>query len=123
MRAINVTNQSVLVEQGEVANTAWTRLKGLIGHPPLQSGEGLLIQPCRGVHTLGMRFPIDVLYVDKSGQIVRAVEQLAPGHIGPIVLNASYVLELPAGTIAQSGTKAGDHIAIQRQASTAHKNR
>ncbi len=114
MKAFNVTRQCLLVERGEIATTAWTRLKGLIGHAPLQPGEGLLIRPCRGVHMFGMRFPIDVLYVNKTGQVIRAVEHLAPGRIGPIVLDAHYVLELPAGTLARTRTVVGDHIAIQR---------
>lgn len=113
MRAFNITRQCVLVEHGKVAQTAWTRLKGLIGHAPLHQGEGLLIHPCQGVHSFLMRFPIDVVYVSGAGQVVRTVEHLVPGRIGPIALDARFVLELPAGTITRTQTAVGDRITVE----------
>ncbi len=113
MNAHNVTRDRTLIEQGEVADTVWTRLKGLIGHRPLEAGEGLMIKPCSSVHMFFMRFPIDVVYVSEAGEVVELAPNLQPWRIGPIVRKAKFVLELPAGTIAETGTQVGDVVAVK----------
>lgn len=113
MRAYNVTQNCTLIERGEVADSVWTRLRGLIGHRPLEEGEGLMITPCNSVHTFFMRFPIDVVYVTAGGEVVGLAERLSPFRIGPIVRRARFVLELPAGTVARTGTRLGDRIVVQ----------
>jgi len=117
LKVYNVTRSCVLIEHGEVADNIWTRLRGLIGHRPLRDGEGLMITPCNSVHTCFMRFPIDVVYVTEDGEVVGLAQQLHPFRIGPIVRRARFVLELPAGTIAKTGTQIGDRIAVQRDGS------
>ncbi len=114
MNAFNVTRNRTLIERGEVADNAWTRLKGLIGHRPLKAGEGLMIQPCNSVHTFFMRFPIDVVYVSEAGEVVGLAQRLMPYRIGPIVRGASFVLELPAGTIEQTKTQRGDRVVVEQ---------
>jgi uncharacterized membrane protein (UPF0127 family) len=109
----NVTRHSLLVAKGELANSFWTRLKGLIGHRPLQQGQGMLIRPCNWIHTFLMGFPIDVIYVDRSNRIVGLTEYIAPNRLGPPMFAASFVVELPAGVIARSGTAVGDVLAIE----------
>ncbi len=113
MKAYNVTRNQILIERGRIASNPWTRLRGLIGHRPLAPGEGLLITRCHSVHTFFMGFPIDVVYVSKDGQVVGVAPHLVPQRIGPIVRGASFVLELPAGTIAVTDTRPGDHILIE----------
>jgi hypothetical protein len=113
MRAYNVTRNRTLIQQGAVAENAWTRLKGLIGHGPLEAGEGLMIRPCNSIHTFFMRFPIDVLFVAEDGEIVGLAESLRPYRIGPIVRTAQFVLELPAGTIEDTATEPGDRVTVE----------
>ena len=112
IRIYNVTRQTPLVARGESATSFRARLKGLIGHPPLEPGQGLLIKPCRGVHTFMMGFPIDVIYVGERGRVVHLTQHLVPNRIGPLVQDASLVIELPGGTIARTQTTVGDQLEI-----------
>lgn len=112
VRIENTTRQSLLASRAELANTVWARMRGLLGRSALASGEALVIQPCQGVHTLLMRFPIDVLHVDAAGRVCRTVEALRPNRLGPLVWRSRYVVELPAGAIRASGTQVGDRIVI-----------
>ena len=114
LRAYNVTRNCTLIEHGAVADGFWARLRGLIGHRPLRDGEGLMITPCNSVHTFFMGFPIDVVYVTADGEVAGLAEKLSPFRIGPIVRRARFVLELPAGTVARTGTQLGDRIVVQR---------
>lgn len=113
MKVHNVTRNQYLIEDGEVADTFWTRLRGLIGHVPLEAGEGLMIEPCNSVHMFFMGFPIDVVYVSDAGEVVGLAPNLQPWRVGPIVREASFVLELPAGIVEQTGTETGDQILLE----------
>jgi hypothetical protein len=86
--------------------------KGLLGREGLAPGEGLWIVGTMGVHTFGMRFPIDVAYLDGDLRIVHVIEGMRPGRIGRLSLRTDTVLELPAGTLAATGTRKGDQLAI-----------
>lgn len=108
----NLTRDRILVAKGWVATSFLARLRGLIGHDPLAAGEGLLIKPCQGIHTFGLGFPIDALYVDSSCMVLRAAMDLRPNLVGPIVMGAGVVIELPAGTIVATGTRVGDRLDI-----------
>ena len=112
VRIENATRGTVLAERGELADTSWRRMKGLLGRPGLSAGEGLVIKPCQGVHTWFMAFPIDVLHVDGEGVVRRIVPALAPNRIGPVVWTSKYVVELPAGAAAASGTQVGDRLTL-----------
>jgi uncharacterized membrane protein (UPF0127 family) len=113
IRVQNVTRGESLVTEGRVADTAWTRLKGLIGSRPLEDGEGLLIVPCQSIHTHFMGFPIDVLYVDAANRVVGLHHGLPPWRFGRIHLRARFVVELPAGTVEATGTELGDRLSIE----------
>jgi len=76
-------------------------------------GRALWIVPCRGVHTLGMRFPIDAVYLDRAGIVVHAEPHLTPWRFAPVKLNSAGVVELPAGTLTKTGTTVGDTIEIR----------
>jgi hypothetical protein len=110
--AWNRTRQAYLVTTLEVADTHWSRLKGLMLKPEaaFMAGQGLWIKPSRGVHTLGMRFPIDVVYLDKDHRVVYLEKQLKPWRVAPVRLQAASVLELPANTLGPSGTMLGDEL-------------
>jgi hypothetical protein len=113
LRAHNRTRHAPLVTQGAVAASWWTRLRGLLGHAPLTPGEGLLLRGENAIHTIGMSFAIDVLFLDRAGRIVHLIPALPPLRASPFVARAVDVLELPAGTIAQTGTTIGDLIELE----------
>lgn len=90
----------------------WSRLRGLLGRAPLQPGEGLLLRGENAIHTLGMTFAIDVLFLDRAGRVVHLISAMPPWRISPFVTRARDVLELPAGIIAQTNTMLGDQIEL-----------
>ena len=112
--AYNRSRQAYLATDLTVADTHWSRLRGLMAtdvtrFPP---GVGLWIVPCRGVHTFGMRFPIDVVYLNGDNKVVYLQENLRPWRIAPVRLSAASVVELPPGTIRQTQTGVGDVIDV-----------
>ena len=114
-QAFNQTRQLFLATSLAVAQTHWSRLVGLLGasEDDFRNGCGLWIRPCRGVHTLAMRFPIDVVYLDPAGTVVHLERALRPWRIAPVRLQAASVLELPQNTITSTGTALGDRIEIK----------
>jgi hypothetical protein len=94
------------------AGNFWTRFRGLMGVKHLPQGEGLLIVPCNSVHCFGMKITIDVVFVSKEGEVLHLMPEMAPGKVSPLVRKARAVIELPAGTIAASGTEVGDRLSI-----------
>ena len=111
-QAFNQTRQTYLATALAVADTHWTRLKGLLGVAPsdFRNGYGLWIVPCRGIHTLGMRFPIDVVYLDHSLTVIHVERDLPPWRFAPIKMRAASVLELPCRTASETRTSMGDRI-------------
>lgn len=113
MKAIDLTSGKELAQTLAVADTFFARLKGLLGKRKLAPGEGLWIKPCSSVHTFGMRFSIDVAFLDRDMQVVAVAKTLRPNRVSPFCLKACSVLELPAGTLDASVTVVGDRIEIQ----------
>lgn len=111
-RVINRDRGTVLAEQAETARTWWTRGKGLLGRKSLPTGGGLIIEPCSSIHTWFMAFPIDVAFVAADGRVVRTAPALVPWRFGPLARGVRYVVELPAGALAASGTVADDYLDI-----------
>jgi uncharacterized protein len=113
-QAFNQTRQRYLATELAVAQTHWSRLRGLVGASPndFRNGRGLWIRPCHGVHTLAMSFPIDVVYLDRDGIVVHLEPNLQPWRFAPIRLLAASVLELPTRTVDETQTAVGDRIEI-----------
>lgn len=113
-QAFNQSRQAYLATALAVADTHWTRLRGLLGlsSSDFRNGNGLWIVPCHGVHTLGMGFPIDVVYLDHEMTVIHVRSQLRPWRFAPVRAQATSVLELPCHTVAETGTVVGDRIAI-----------
>ena len=113
-RAFNHTRQSYLATALAVADTHWTRLRGLLGlrSSDFRNGAGLWIVPCHGVHTLGMGFPIDVVYLDHSMTVIHVQSDLQPWRFAPVRAQAASVLELPCRTATETRTVVGDKIEI-----------
>ena len=110
LRAENPARGSILGIRIGLADSWWYRLRGLIGHSGLESGEGLILRPCRAVHMAWMSFPLDVAFLDKAGGVVASYHGIAPGGRTRWHSGALDALELPAGTLAATGTIEGDTI-------------
>ena len=110
MKATNLNNGKELATNVEVADTLCTRMKGLLGKRELPKGEALCIKPCFAVHTFFMKFPIDVIFLNKTNQVIAAVSNLSPNRMTRLYPQSFSVLELPLGTIDASNTKTGDVI-------------
>lgn len=109
----NHTRSQPLVSRAELADTFWARLRGLMGRPSLAAGEGLILKGEKNIHTFFMKFPIDVLYIDRGWRVVRLDKAMPPNRIGPFVPRSFYVVELPEGVIEKTGTNVGDQLALQ----------
>ena len=123
--AFNRTRNAYLATHLFVAGTHWSRLRGLMckDAASFPAGDGLWITPSRGVHTLAMKFPIDVIYLDPNKLVVHVEQNLRPWRVARVIMRAASVLELPHNTLKSSGTTIGDEIEIAlgqaREASTA----
>jgi uncharacterized membrane protein (UPF0127 family) len=116
-QAFNRTRETYLATALAVADGHWTRLRGLLGlsADDFRNGSGLWIVPCHGVHTLGMGFPIDVVYLDESLKVVHVEQNLRPWRVAAVRLQATSVIELPSHTVQETGTGVGDRIEILRE--------
>ncbi|MDD2580839.1 MAG: DUF192 domain-containing protein [Desulfuromonadaceae bacterium] len=112
MKATDRTSGKELAPNLAVADTFFSRLKGLLGKKELPHGEGLWIKHCKSIHTFGMRFPIDVVFLDKENKVVGLAKTLGPNRIPHLYSSASSVIELPAGTIDEAHTVTGDYIEV-----------
>ncbi len=103
----------VLADRADIADTSAKRRTGLLKHTKLDPGEGLWIAPTEGVHTFGMKFPIDVIFLTKSKKILKIRSNMDRRRIS-LSLRAHSVLELPAGTVEQTGTVVGEILTFDR---------
>jgi uncharacterized membrane protein (UPF0127 family) len=110
MTVTNITRNTVLGNRIATARRWWQRLRGLLGRDGLGEGEGLLLEPCRAVHMMGMRFALDVLFVDRAGVVIAVYPGLAAGARTRYHRDARAALELPTGTLAATGTVPGDRL-------------
>lgn len=113
LRARLANGAAVLAERLRLADTHWTRLRGLLGTPALVAGDGLWLRPCRQVHTIGMRYAVDLAFLDADHRVLRTVDALPPGRVSPKVAEAESVLELPAGTLTRAGVAPGAALAFE----------
>lgn len=110
----NKTKQTFLAYRVKVADSMLGRLIGLLGKRSLEADSGLWIFPSRGIHTLGMMFDIDVIFLDKDLRVVGVHEVIHPFSMTGLYLNAESALELPAHTIFKTRTAVGDELMITR---------
>jgi len=115
LTAINVTRGVRLTECGRVADNFYTRLVGLLNDKhPLEFGGALWIVPCNSIHSMGMRFVFDAVFLDKNLRVVHLVHEMKPWRISKMVFSAHSVLELPAGLISQTATAMGDQFEMRK---------
>src|SRR6202020_3076860 len=112
----NKTRETFVATEATVADSYLRRLVGLLGKTRrwARLGTGLWIVPSRGVHTIGMMFPIDLIFLGKEKEVIHVEEHLRPFRISPVSLKATSVLELPAHTVFRTGTQVGDRMEIAR---------
>ncbi len=111
-RVENRTRSSVLAERCRVARSFWERMVGLLGSPEPQPGDGLLIERAQSIHTWFMRYPIDVVFVDRQRRVTRTAEHLRPWRTVLWARGARDCIELRTGSIARSGTRPGDVLEV-----------
>lgn len=108
----NQTRECFLSLGVTAADTIFTRLKGLIGRLSMRSDEGLWVVPSSGVHTWGVLFPLDLIYLDEHLRVVYVTEHFPRFNVAPLRIRAASVLELPIHTIYSSQTQPGDQLVI-----------
>jgi uncharacterized membrane protein (UPF0127 family) len=109
-KLFNSSRQVLLAEQVYGALTFFKRLKGLMGTATLPDGTALLIKPCSSIHTWFMRYPIDVIFINRENRIIKILHSIPPYRLGPYVRGAVAAIELPAGRCGQTGTNEGDLV-------------
>jgi uncharacterized membrane protein (UPF0127 family) len=117
VRAVNTARGRILGARIGVADRWWLRFRGLGGRAGLAPGEGLLLRPCRAVHMLGMKFPLDVAFLDAGNKVVARYHRLSPGARTRWHRSALAALELPSGTLEETGTMEGDLVEYQEETS------
>jgi hypothetical protein len=110
---LNRTRESVLGTKVGLADRWWLRARGFLRRPEPREGEGLLLNPCRAVHMVGMTFALDIMFVDRHGRVLALYPELQPARRSRWHATAKYAIELPSGTIEATRTEIGDLVAWQ----------
>jgi len=111
----NLTKGTIVAERLLRADTFWKRLTGLLGTNSLEEGTGIRISPCSSIHTFGMRYSIDVLFVDRHHRIIKIVANMPAGRVA-MAAGSRYVIELPNGTAERTRCAIGDILQLQELA-------
>ena len=114
MKIFNLTRKTIIAENAQIADTFLSRVIGLLNRGSLNPLEALVITGCRSIHMVFMKFPIDVIFVDGSNQVVGLVKEIKPFCFSPIFFKASKAIELPVQSIEKSQTQFGDSLQILR---------
>ncbi len=112
IKVLNRTRGTVLATEADVADTSRKRNVGLLKHKSLPAGQGLWIVPCEGIHTFGMKFAIDVVFLDRKKKVMKVRPDMGRRRIS-LCLLAHSVLELPAGTAAAAAVQRGDELVFE----------
>ena len=112
-RLINTRDGAVIAASVTWARTPVARVRGLMGRPPLRSGEALVIVPATQVHTFGMATAIDVVFCDRNWLVLHVATQLARRRVSRWVRGARFVIELPGASA--SGVSVGDRLMLEDQ--------
>lgn len=114
LKAVNLSKDGVvLADRVKWAGTSAERRQGLLGRSSLDSDEGIYLVPCKMIHMFGMRFPIDVAFLDRNGRVVAVHHSLKPNRLSKLSLRAEGVLELAPGRLRATNTDIGDIIELR----------
>ena len=111
-RVLNQTKGTVVADRVEIADSFWARLRGLMFRSSLGHDEGLLIKPSSSVHTVFMRFPIDVIFIDRANRVVKVAPSLKPFRAAGVLTSQVGALELPAGRAVAARVEKGDQLLL-----------
>lgn len=109
----NKTRNTLVAGKTAVADTFFRRLKGLLGESSLPEGAALVIKPCSAIHTFGMRFAIDVIFLDRNNRVVKTCAAVKPNKVFIGSRNAAVAIELPVGSIERAGVSVGDRLSVE----------
>ncbi len=110
MHISNQTKGTTVADHATRADGFLARGRGLMMTPPLPEGSGLVLDPCGSIHMFFMRYPLDILFLDKAGSVVFMYNGIKPWRVGRVVRHAKMAVELPEGSIDKSNTELGDKI-------------
>ena len=113
MKIFNKSKGTLIAEKVEIADTIISRLIGLLNRTSLPATEALIITQCRSIHMFFMKFPIDVLFVDKRNVVIGVVQDIQPFRLSPYFFKSCSAIELSSGTAAKTKTGVGDFLEIQ----------
>lgn len=111
MKITHLKTKKVLGENIKEASSFYARLKGLMFIDQMQDMDGLMLDPCRSIHNCFVRFPIDVIFINKKNEVVKVIKNFKPWRFSWIYFNAQKTLELPAGTLGDD-INPGDKLEI-----------
>lgn len=114
IKIVNARTGRDVAHKARLAENFWTRAVGLIGKQSFDKGEGLIFPRCNSVHTFFMRFSLDLIFVNKDGVVTSIIENIQKWRISPFISGTSKVIELPTGTIKDSGTMIGDKLLFEQ---------
>ena len=110
-KLINDRTGEVILEDLQTADNFYARFRGLMGRLSIPENAGLMINPCNSIHCFFMKFPIDVIFLDKEDRVVHIAENMKPGRISPVVKRAKYVVEASATSLSDN-VMVGDKVKI-----------
>ena len=112
LRVLNKTKNRIIADKASLAGSFFSRARGLLGQKSINSTQALIITRCNSIHMFFMQFPIDAIFVNQEGIVVGLVENIKPNRMSKIFWKASYVVELKAGAIRETGTQINDEIVL-----------
>lgn len=113
MRLLRKRDRRIVAEDCLVASNMLSRMVGLLGRSALPSGQGIWLEPCSSVHTLFMRFAIDVVFIGNDRKVRKIIKAMVPWRLSAIDFRARSVVELPAGCVDQVGLQVGDELELE----------
>lgn len=114
MKIINTSNNQIIACRVIIANTFFSRLKGLMFIKCFNKGNAVIITHCNMIHTFFMKIDIDILFISKSNEIVYIIEKMKPGKVSHLITKAAAVIELPEDTVRKTATMVGDIVKLER---------
>jgi uncharacterized protein len=112
MKIVNSTQSTLLADKARRTANFLERGRGLMFADPLPEGGALVIDPCNSIHMFGMRYPLDIIFLDKESKVVFMYRGIKPWRMGRVVRGAKLAIELPEGVIEKSGTQVGDTLVM-----------
>lgn len=112
-KAIIKKGDATVIRNADVTTKFAERFKGLMFVQSIPDNYGLLIKPCKQIHMLNMKFPLDVIYLSADNKVVHIDENIRPGQIGKTIKEAQCVIEVNSGTCARCGINIDDILTVE----------